>query len=184
MFTRAVARIQAGLQDKLYMGNLDAVRDWGYAPEYVEGMWRMLQHSEPQDYVLATNSAYSVKDFVRMSFEHVGLEWEKYVEHDERYERPTEVNALVGDYSKAQRILGWEPTIRTPELVRSWSMPTSSCWTTSGPADSSGSTHDRRRPAGAQPASARAPSSECSAIRCYLGVVIAATRTAFNGHSA
>jgi GDPmannose 4,6-dehydratase len=116
--TRAVARIQAGIQDKLYMGNLDAVRDWGFAPEYVEGMWRMLQHNEPQDYVLATNSAYSVKDFVRLSFEHVGLEWEKYVEHDERYERPTEVDALIGDYSKAKDVLGWEPTVRTPELVK------------------------------------------------------------------
>ena len=116
--TRAVARIQAGLQDKLYMGNLDAVRDWGYAPEYVEGMWRMLQHSEPQDYVLATNSAHSVKDFVRMAFEHAGLEWEKHVEHDERYERPTEVDALIGDYSKAKAELGWEPTVRTPELAK------------------------------------------------------------------
>jgi GDPmannose 4,6-dehydratase len=116
--TRAVARIQAGLQEKLYMGNLDAVRDWGFAPEYVEGMWRMLQHSEPQDYVLATNSAYSVKDFVRMSFEHAGLEWEKYVEYDKRYDRPTEVDALIGDYSKAKEILGWEPKVRTPELVK------------------------------------------------------------------
>lgn len=116
--TRAVARIQAGLQQKLYLGNLAAVRDWGYAPEFVEGMWRMLQHSEPQDYVLATNSAFSVGDFVRMAFDHAGLEWEEYVEHDERYERPTEVEALIGDFSKAQRDLGWEPTVRTPELVK------------------------------------------------------------------
>jgi GDPmannose 4,6-dehydratase len=116
--TRAVARIQAGMQEKLYLGNLDAVRDWGYAPEYVEGMWRMLQHAEPQDYVLATNTAYTVRDFVRMAFEHVGLEWEDYVVHDKQYERPTEVNALVGDYSKARRVLGWEPTVRTPELVK------------------------------------------------------------------
>jgi GDPmannose 4,6-dehydratase len=116
--TRAVARIQAGIQEKLYMGNLDAVRDWGFAPDYVEGMWRMLQHSEPQDYVLATNSAYSVRDFVQMAFEHVGLEWKKYVEHDERYERPTEVAALIGDYSKAKDVLGWEPKVRTPELVK------------------------------------------------------------------
>jgi len=116
--TRAVARIQAGIQDKLYMGNLNAVRDWGYAPEYVEGMWRMLQAPEPEDYVLATNTSYSVKDFVRMSFEHVGLDWEKYVEHDDRYERPTEVDALIGDYSKAKKQLGWEPQVRTPELVR------------------------------------------------------------------
>ncbi|MGY1774403.1 GDP-mannose 4,6-dehydratase [Geodermatophilus sp. SYSU D00804] len=116
--TRAVARIKAGLQDKLYMGNLDAVRDWGYAPEYVEGMWRMLQHSTPQDFVLATGTAYSVKDFVRMAFEHAELDWEKYVEHDERYERPTEVDALIGDYSKAERELGWVPQVKTPELVR------------------------------------------------------------------
>jgi len=116
--TRAVARIQAGLQDKLYMGNLDAVRDWGYAPEYVEGMWRMLQAPQPADYVLATNTAYSVRDFVRLSFEHVGLEWEKYVDYDARYERPTEVDALIGDYSKARSELGWEPTVFTPELAR------------------------------------------------------------------
>jgi GDPmannose 4,6-dehydratase len=116
--TRAVARIQAGIQDKLYMGNLDAVRDWGYAPEYVEGMWRMLQAPEPSDYVLATNTAYSVKDFVRMSFEHAGLYWEKYVEYDQRYERPTEVDALIGDYGKAKRELDWEPKVRTPELVK------------------------------------------------------------------
>ncbi len=103
--TRAVARIKAGLQPALHMGNLDAVRDWGYAPEYVEGMWRMLQHDTPQD-------------FVRMAFEHADLDWEKYVKHDERYERPTEVDALVGDYSKAKAELGWEPEVRTPELVK------------------------------------------------------------------
>ena len=116
--TRAVARIQAGIQEKLYMGNLDAIRDWGYAPEYVEGMWRMMQAPEPQDYVLATNTSYSVRDFVKMAFDHVDLDWEKYVEHDERYERPTEVDALVGDYSKAKRELGWEPKVLTPDLVR------------------------------------------------------------------
>src|SRR5215213_2714298 len=116
--TRAVARIQAGIQDKLYLGNLDAVRDWGYAPEYVEGMWRMLQAPEPQDYVLATGTSYSVRDFVRMSFAHVGLDWEKYVEHDSRYERPSEVDALIGDYSKAKKELGWEPKVLTPDLVK------------------------------------------------------------------
>ena len=100
------------------MGNLDAVRDWGYAPEYVEGMWRMLQAPEPTDYVLATNTAYSVKDFVRLSFEHAGLEWESPVEYDQRYERPTEVDALIGDYTKAKTILGWEPKVKTPELVQ------------------------------------------------------------------
>ncbi|MEU2349078.1 GDP-mannose 4,6-dehydratase [Modestobacter sp. NPDC049651] len=116
--TRAVARIQAGLQDKLYLGNLDAVRDWGYAPEFVEGMWRMLQHPVPQDYVLATGTAYSVRDFVRMAFEHVDLDWERYVEHDPRYERPSEVDALIGDYGRAERDLGWRPTVLPPELVR------------------------------------------------------------------
>ena len=116
--TRAVARIQAGIQEKLYMGNLDALRDWGYAPEYVEGMWRMLQAPQPADYVLATNNAYSVRDFVQMAFAHVGLDWENYVEHDQRYERPTEVEALIGDYSKAKEELGWEPKILAPELVK------------------------------------------------------------------
>jgi GDPmannose 4,6-dehydratase len=116
--TRAVARIQAGIQDKLYMGNLNAIRDWGYAPEYVEGMWRTMQASEPQDYVLATNTSYSVRDFVRMAFDHVDLEWEKYIAYDERYERPTEVDALIGDYSKAKRELGWEPKVLTPDLVK------------------------------------------------------------------
>lgn len=116
--TRAVARIKAGVQDSLYMGNLDAVRDWGYAPEYVEGMWRMLQHNDPNDYVLATNTAYTVRDFLKFSFEHVGLDWEKYVKFDERYLRPTEVDALVGDASRANVALDWTPKIHTPELAR------------------------------------------------------------------
>jgi len=116
--TRAVARIKAGLQPALHMGNLDAVRDWGYAPEYVEGMWRMLQHDTPQDFVLATGTAYTVKDFVRMAFEHAELDWEKYVKHDERYERPTEVDALIGDASKAERELGWVPKVLPPDLVK------------------------------------------------------------------
>jgi GDPmannose 4,6-dehydratase len=116
--TRAVARIEAGIQDKLYLGNLDAIRDWGYAPEYVEGMWRMMQTPEPRDYVLATNAAYSVRDFVQMAFDHIGLHWQRHVEHDERYERPTEVDALIGDYSKAKRELGWEPKVLTPDLVK------------------------------------------------------------------
>jgi GDPmannose 4,6-dehydratase len=114
--TRAVARIAAGEQSELFMGNLDSVRDWGYAPEYVEGMWRMLQHDEPGDYVLATNTAYTVKDFLRMSFEHAGLDWEKYVRFDERYLRPTEVDALIGDYSKARDVLGWTPKVLPPRL--------------------------------------------------------------------
>ena len=112
------ARIAAGLQKELFMGNLDSVRDWGYAPEYVEGMWRMLQQDAADDYVLATNTAYTVKDFLQFSFEAVDLDWEKYVRFDERYLRPTEVDALVGDYSKAQNILGWEPKVLTPELAK------------------------------------------------------------------
>jgi len=114
----AAAKIAAGKQEFLYMGNLDSVRDWGYAPEYVEGMWRMLQQDTPDDYVLATNTAYTVKDFLQFSFEAVGLDWEKYVRFDERYLRPTEVDALIGDYSKAQNVLGWEPKVLTPELAR------------------------------------------------------------------
>lgn len=116
--TRAVARIKAGEQNELYMGNLDAVRDWGYAPEYVDAMWRMLQVDEPNDFVVATNTSYTVKDFLQFSFEHVGLDWEKYVKFDERYLRPTEVDALVGDASRANVALDWTPKIHTPELAR------------------------------------------------------------------
>jgi GDPmannose 4,6-dehydratase len=116
--TRAVAAIKAGKQNELYMGNLDAVRDWGYAAEYVEGMWRMLQVDEPEDFVLATNAGYSVRDFLQYSFEHAGLNWENHVRFDERYLRPTEVDALIGDYSKAEKKLGWVPTVKTPELAR------------------------------------------------------------------
>ncbi|AWB95913.1 GDP-mannose 4,6-dehydratase [Agromyces badenianii] len=115
--TRAAARIAAGVQSELYMGNLDAVRDWGYAPEYVEAMWRMLQHDTPQDYVVATNTAYTVRDFLSFAFSRVGLEWEKYVRFDERYIRPTEVDALVGDYGLAERELGWTPSVTTPRLA-------------------------------------------------------------------
>lgn len=116
--TRAVARIKAGVQDSLYMGNLDAVRDWGYAPEYVEAMWRMLQADEPNDYVVATGTNYTVKDFLQFSFEHAGLDWQKYVNFDERYLRPTEVDALVGDSSRAQQALGWVPKVLTPQLAQ------------------------------------------------------------------
>ena len=116
--TRAVARIKAGLQSELYLGNLDAVRDWGYAPDFVEGMWRMLQHDTPEDYVLATNTAYTVKDFLQLSFERAGLDWQEFVRFDERYLRPTEVDALVGDYSKAKDLLGWEPNVLTPRLAQ------------------------------------------------------------------
>jgi GDPmannose 4,6-dehydratase len=116
--TRAVARIAAGVQSELYMGNLDSVRDWGYAPEYVEAMWRMLQHDTPEDFVVATNTAYTVKDFLQLSFEHVGLDWEKYVKFDERYLRPTEVDSLIGDASKAKDLLGWSPKVLTPQLAQ------------------------------------------------------------------
>jgi GDPmannose 4,6-dehydratase len=116
--TRAVARIKAGVEEYLYMGNLDAVRDWGYAPEYVEGMWRMLQADEPQDFVLATGDNYTVRDFLQVAFDHVGLDWENHVRFDERYLRPTEVDALIGDASKAARVLDWVPQVRTPELAR------------------------------------------------------------------
>lgn len=115
--TRAAARIAAGEQKELYLGNIDAVRDWGYAPEYVQAMWRMLQHDTPLDYVVATHSAHTVRDFLQFSFEHVGLDWQKYVKFDERYLRPTEVDALIGDYGRAERELGWTPTVLTPELA-------------------------------------------------------------------
>jgi GDPmannose 4,6-dehydratase len=116
--TKAVANITAGRQDMLYLGNLDAVRDWGYAPEYVEAMWRMLQHSEPSDYVVATGTAFSVRDFLRFAFEHVGLDWEKHVSFDERYMRPAEVDALIGDPSHLASTLGWLPATQTPELCK------------------------------------------------------------------
>ncbi|KQO95408.1 GDP-mannose 4,6-dehydratase [Leifsonia sp. Leaf264] len=116
--TRAVAAIKAGRQEHLYMGNLDAVRDWGYAAEYVEGMWRMLQVDEPEDFVLATGIATTVRDFLTISFEHAGLNWEDHVLFDERYLRPTEVDALVGDPSKANSKLGWKASVRPDELAR------------------------------------------------------------------
>lgn len=116
--TRAAARIQAGQQRELWLGNLDAARDWGYAKEYVEAMWLMLQHDEPEDFVIATGTSYTVRDFLRISFEHVGLDWEEHVRFDERYLRPTEVDDLIGDASKAQRLLGWKPQTLTPDLAR------------------------------------------------------------------
>lgn len=116
--TRAVAAIKAGKQDKLYMGNIDSIRDWGYAPEYVEGMWRMLQVDEPEDFVLATGKGYTVRDFLKFAFEAADMEWEKYVEFDERYLRPTEVDALIGDPTKAKEKLGWEATVFTPQLAK------------------------------------------------------------------
>jgi GDPmannose 4,6-dehydratase len=114
----AAARISRGLQSELYLGNLDARRDWGYAPEFVEGMWRILQNEEPDDYVLATGTSYSIRDFLDFSFEPLGLNWKDYVKFDERYLRPSEVDNLVGDYSKAREILGWSPRILAPELAR------------------------------------------------------------------
>jgi GDPmannose 4,6-dehydratase len=116
--TMAVARIAAGLQSELYLGNLDARRDWGYAPEYTDAMWRMLQADEPGDFVVATGTSYSVGDFVRMAFEHAGLDWEKHVKFDPRYLRPTEVDDLIGDASKAKELLGWQAQTYTPELVK------------------------------------------------------------------
>lgn len=116
--TRAVARIKLGQEKRLYLGNLDACRDWGYAPEYVEGMWRMLQHDQPGDYVVATGTSYSVRDFVQLAFEHAGMDWNDFVDYDQRYERPTEVDSLIGDASKAQAELGWKAQVHVPELVR------------------------------------------------------------------
>jgi GDPmannose 4,6-dehydratase len=116
--TRALARINAGLQDKLYLGNLDAKRDWGYAPDYTDAMWRMLQAEEPEDYVIATGEMHSVRDFLNEAGEYLGLDWEAHVEIDPRYYRPAEVDALCGDASKAREKLGWEPTVTFKELVR------------------------------------------------------------------
>lgn len=116
--TRAVARIKTGAQGDLYMGNLDAIRDWGYAPEYVEGMWRMLQADEPEDFVLATGVGYTVRQFLQSAFSHAGLDWEKYVKFDPRYLRPTEVDALTGDASKAEKKLGWKAATYGASLAR------------------------------------------------------------------
>jgi GDPmannose 4,6-dehydratase len=116
--TRAVAAIKAGQQDFVYMGNLDAVRDWGYAAEYVEGMWRMLQVDEPDDYVLATGEGFTVREFVEIAFAHVGLDWRDHVRFDERYLRATEVDSLIGDASRAREKLGWVPTVHGRELAR------------------------------------------------------------------
>ena len=116
--TRAVARIKAGTQKDLYLGNLESVRDWGYAAEYVEGMWRMLQVDQPDDFVLATGVGLTIKDFLTASFEHVGLDWQEFVKFDERYLRPTEVDALIGDSSRAREKLGWTPTIDGIQLAK------------------------------------------------------------------
>src|SRR5271163_287852 len=116
--TRAVAHIKAGLQDKLFLGNLDAKRDWGYAKEYVEAMWLMIQQDEPDDYVIATNETHSVREFLEHAFSHVGLNWQDYVAIDPHYYRPAEVDLLIGDYSKAKQKLGWQPKTRFEDLVK------------------------------------------------------------------
>jgi GDPmannose 4,6-dehydratase len=116
--TRAVAHIKCGLQDKLYLGNLEARRDWGYAKEYVEAMWLMLLQEKPDDYVIATGETHSVREFLDVAFAHAGLDWRKYVEIDPRYYRPAEVDVLIGDSTKAKRQLGWEPKTKFHELVK------------------------------------------------------------------
>ena len=116
--TRAVAHILAGLQSKLYLGNLDAKRDWGYAKEYVEAMWLMLQQDKPEDYVIATNETHSIREFLDAAFGHVDLDWKKHVEIDPRYYRPAEVDLLIGDYKKARRELGWAPKTKFADLVK------------------------------------------------------------------
>lgn len=116
--TMALARILSGKQKKLYLGNLDAKRDWGYAKDYVEAMWMMLQHSEPNDYVVATNQTWTIRDFLDRSFGLVDLNWQDFVEIDPRYYRPTEVDLLIGDYSRAKEKLGWEPKTSFDDLVK------------------------------------------------------------------
>ncbi|HEY0631828.1 MAG TPA: GDP-mannose 4,6-dehydratase [Thermoleophilaceae bacterium] len=116
--TRALARIEAGLQDKLFLGNLDAKRDWGYTPDYTDAMWRILQAEGPDDYVIATGEMHSVREFLDEAAAHLGIDWQDVVEFDERYLRPAEVDALCGDASKAREKLGWEPTVTFKELVR------------------------------------------------------------------
>ena len=116
--TRAVAHIKAGLQDKLYMGNLDAKRDWGYAKEYVEAMWLMLQQDKPEDFVIATGETHSVREFLEEAFKYAGMDYKKYVKYDKRYLRPAEVDALIGDASKAKKRLGWKPKTTFKELVK------------------------------------------------------------------
>jgi GDPmannose 4,6-dehydratase len=113
-----VAAIKTGRAGELLLGNLDAQRDWGYAGDYVRAMWLMMQHGEPDDFVVATGETHSVREFVEIAFSHAGLDWERYVRQDERFLRPAEVDHLRGDAAKARRVLGWEPTVNFPELVR------------------------------------------------------------------
>jgi GDPmannose 4,6-dehydratase len=116
--TRAVARIKHGVQQKLFLGNLEARRDWGYAPDYVRAMWLMLQQEKPDDYVIGTAEAHTVREFVELAFASAELDWRQYVEVDQRYFRPAEVDYLLADISKARKALGWEPTVTFTELVR------------------------------------------------------------------
>jgi len=116
--TRAATRIKLGLQEKLYLGNIEAKRDWGFAGDYVEAMWKMLQHDTPDDYVVATGQTYSVRQFLDEVFGHLSLDWNQYVEIDPRYYRPTEVDLLLGDASKAKRQLGWEPKVTFHQLAQ------------------------------------------------------------------
>jgi GDPmannose 4,6-dehydratase len=116
--TRAVGRISQGLQDKLYLGDLQARRDWGFAGDYVEAMWLMLQQQRPDDYVIATGEARSVRELVELAFAEAGLDWQRHVAIDDRYFRPTEVDALLGDAAKARRMLGWQPRVGFSELIR------------------------------------------------------------------
>jgi GDPmannose 4,6-dehydratase len=116
--TRAVAAIKHGLQKELFLGNLEARRDWGYAPEYVEGMWRILQQDEGDDFVMATNETHTIREFLDLAFGRVDLDWKEYVKHGVRYERPAEVDLLIGNPEKAKRVLAWEPKVLFPELVQ------------------------------------------------------------------
>ncbi len=116
--TRAAASIRLGLQQNLFLGNLDARRDWGYAPDYVEAMWLMLQQDEPEDFVIATGESHSVRELLEEAFGHLGLDWREHVEIDPRYYRPAEVDLLIGDASKARQKLGWQPKVGFKELVR------------------------------------------------------------------
>lgn len=116
--TRAASRIKLGLQDTLFMGNIDSMRDWGFAGDFVDGMWRMLQQDKPGDYVLATGEMHSVRELLQEAFAYVDLDWQKYTRHDDRYNRPSEVDQLLGDPSKARKVLGWKPMVKFKELVR------------------------------------------------------------------
>ncbi len=116
--TLAAARIKLGLQSKLMLGSIDSARDWGYAKEYAEAMWLILQHDRPDDYLLATGTSYTVREFTQAAFEHVGLDWEHYVELDSRFIRPADPESLLGDATKAKKILGWAAKTKMPELVK------------------------------------------------------------------